>query len=140
MSKPDPLSAGAGQAGVTLIELVAALVIIALMFTIAGSGLRFLIRSGDRGAQLIARHDMLSRGTDALRRDIERLERVVWKRGRDNTFVFHGDSKGLTFAQLSIGRFVLDPGIAYAGTKLGEQRGDSVLAPLRHDDQNTMRT
>ena len=38
---------------------------------------------------------------------------------------------GQYFAQLSVRCFVLDPGIAYAGTKLGEQRGDSVLAPLR---------
>ena len=97
MSKPDPLSAGAGQAGVTLIELVAALVVLALTFAIAGTGLRFLARSGDRGIALIARHDMLSRGIDALRHDIERLERVVWKRGRNNEFAFSGDSKGLTF-------------------------------------------
>ena len=97
MSKTDPLPAGGGQAGVTLIELVAALVVVALTFAIAGTGLRFLARSSDRGAELIARHDMLSRGLDALRRDIERLQRVVWKRGRNNEFAFSGDSKGLTF-------------------------------------------
>jgi general secretion pathway protein J len=97
MSKPDSYSAGAGQAGVTLVELVAALAVVALTFAIAGTGLRFLARSSDRGTHLIARHDMLSRGTDALRRDIERLERVVWKRGNNNEFVFRGDSKGLTF-------------------------------------------
>jgi general secretion pathway protein J len=97
MTKPEPLVAGGGQAGVTLIELVAALVVVALTFAIAGTGLRFLARSSDRGAELIARHDMLSRGLDALRRDIERLQRVVWKRGRNNEFIFSGDSKGLTF-------------------------------------------
>ena len=97
MSEPNPQSAIGGQAGVTLIELVAALVVLALTFAIAGTGLRFLARSGDRGTQLIARHDMLSRGLDALRRDLERLERVAWKRGRNNEFAFAGDSKGLTF-------------------------------------------
>ena len=97
MSQPDPPSASTGQAGVTLIELLAALVIIALTFTIAGSGLRFLIRSGDRGTQMIARHDMLSRGIDAMRRDIGRLERVVLKRERNNEFAFIGDAKGFTF-------------------------------------------
>ena len=43
---------------------------------------------------------MLSRGLDALRRDIEGLQRVVWKRGRNNEFVFSGDSKGLTFVAI----------------------------------------
>lgn len=81
----------------TLIELMAALVVLALTFAIAGTGLRFLARSSDRGTELIARHDMLSRGLDAMRRDIERLERVVWKRGRNNEFAFSGDSRGLTF-------------------------------------------
>src|SRR5262245_2095797 len=83
MSKPGPQSAG-GQAGVTLIELVVALLLLALTFAIAGAGLRFLARSSDRGTELIGRHDMLSRGLDALRRDIEGLQRVVWKRGRNN--------------------------------------------------------
>ena len=81
----------------TLVELVAALVVVALTFAIAGSSLRFLARSGDRGTQLIARHDMLSRGIDAMRHDIERLERVAWKRGRNTEFVFTGDAKGFTF-------------------------------------------
>jgi general secretion pathway protein J len=40
---------------------------------------------------------MLSRGVDALRRDIERLERVVRGRGREADFVFHGDEKSLVF-------------------------------------------
>jgi prepilin-type N-terminal cleavage/methylation domain-containing protein len=85
------------QAGVTLIELVVALTVVALTLAAAATGLRLLGRSGDRGTQLIARHDMLSRGVDALRRDIERLERVVRRRERDAEFVFHGDEKSLVF-------------------------------------------
>src|SRR5262245_23367522 len=81
MSKPGPQLAG-GEAGVTLIELLAALVVLALTFAIAGTGLRFLARSSDRGTELIGRHDMLSRGLEALRGDIERMERVAWKRAR----------------------------------------------------------
>jgi general secretion pathway protein J len=96
MSKLEPKAAD-GQSGATLIELVAALVVLALTFAIADSALRFLARSSDRGTELIARHDMLSRGLDALRRDIERLERVAWKRGRNTEFAFSGDSRGLTF-------------------------------------------
>lgn len=99
MSRPDPATATerAAEAGVTLIELLAALVVVALTFAVAGTSFRLLARSGDRGTELIARHDMLSRGIDAMRHDIERLERVTWKPGRNSEFVFSGDSKGFTF-------------------------------------------
>jgi general secretion pathway protein J len=95
MSTPPPIVDR--QSGATLIELVAALVVLALTLAIAGTGLRFLARSSDRGTQLIGRHDMLSRGLDALRGDIQRMERVAWKRGRNTEFAFSGDSRGLTF-------------------------------------------
>src|SRR5262249_33235823 len=85
------------QAGFTLVELVVALVVIAVTLALALTGLRLLGRSGERGAHLIARHDMLSRGADILRRDIERLERVVRRRERDAEFVFSGDERGLAF-------------------------------------------
>jgi prepilin-type N-terminal cleavage/methylation domain-containing protein len=99
MMKPVSASESnrAGEAGVTLIELLAALVVVALAFAVFGTGFRLLAKSGDRGTELIARHDMLSRGIDAMRHDVERLERVSWKRGRNNEFVFSGDSKGFTF-------------------------------------------
>jgi general secretion pathway protein J len=83
------------QAGVTLVELVVALAVIALTLAAAANSLWLLGRSGDRGAHLIAQHDMLSRGVDALRHDIERLERVVRRRENDAEFVFQGDEKGL---------------------------------------------
>ncbi len=85
------------QSGVTLIELVVALAVVALTLAIAANGLMLLARSGDRGAQVVARHDVLSRGIDVLRRDIERLERALWKRGDNAEFVFRGDAAGLTF-------------------------------------------
>jgi prepilin-type N-terminal cleavage/methylation domain-containing protein len=85
------------QSGVTLIELVVALAVVALTLAIALNGLVLLARSGDRGAHVMARHDMISRGIDVLRRDIERLERVFTKRGDDADLVFRGDAAGMTF-------------------------------------------
>jgi general secretion pathway protein J len=85
------------QSGVTLIEVLVALAITALALAIAGGGFRLLSRASDRGAVLIARHEVLSRGLDVLRRDIERLERVAWKRGENAEFVFRGDAGRLTF-------------------------------------------
>jgi general secretion pathway protein J len=90
-------SATGRQAGVTLVELIVALTIMAMTLGAAATGLRMLGNSGDRGTRLIAQHDMLSRGVDALRRDIERLERVVRGQGQEPEFVFHGDAKTLVF-------------------------------------------
>jgi len=91
------MSPGEGQSGVTLIEVVVALAVVALTLGIAAGGLHLLGRSGERGTGIIARHDVLSRGLDVLRRDIERLERVVWKRGDTPELVFHGDAGRLAF-------------------------------------------
>lgn len=85
------------QSGVTLVEIVVALALVGLTLGIAAGGLRLLGRSGERGAEVVARHDVLSRGLDVLRHDIERLERVVWKRGETPEIVFHGDADRLAF-------------------------------------------
>ena len=85
-----------GQSGVSLIEMVVALAIIAVALALAGTGMRLLGRSGERGAAVIARHDILSRGIDVLRRDIERLERVALKRGAGRIrLAFLGDAARL---------------------------------------------
>lgn len=86
---------GDAQSGVTLVEIVVALAVIGLTLAVAASGMRLLAHSGDRGADLIARHDILSRGIDVLRRDIERLQRAVWKRGDTAEFVFRGEATRL---------------------------------------------
>jgi general secretion pathway protein J len=89
-----------GEAGFTLIELLAALIVTALCLAAVVTGVRLLGRSGERGAHVIARQDMLSRGVDVLRRDIAQLQRVVHRRDRDSEFVFAGDEKRLTFVAI----------------------------------------
>jgi prepilin-type N-terminal cleavage/methylation domain-containing protein len=98
MTEPGATSEAGRQSGVTLVEIVVALAVVALTLGIAAGGLRLLGRSGERGTEVVARHDVLSRGLDVLRRDIERLERIVWKRGEAAPeLVFHGDAGRLVF-------------------------------------------
>lgn len=97
MSTPAVTSGGDAQAGATLVETLAALAVVALTLATAATGLRQLAGSADRGAQVVARHDMFSSGIAALRRDVERIERVVWKRGQDAEFAFHANATNLTF-------------------------------------------
>jgi prepilin-type N-terminal cleavage/methylation domain-containing protein len=99
MMETHDIGAGADarQAGITLIELVVALVVVALALAAAGTALRLLGRSGERGTRLIAQQEMLSRGIDAVRRDIERLLRVARNREGRAEFVFRGDARSLVF-------------------------------------------
>jgi len=112
-----------GQAGVSLIEIVVALAIIAVALALAGTGLRLLGRSAERGAAVIARHDILSRGIDVLRRDIERLERVELKRGAGRArLAFHGDAARLILVAVEP-PFPTEPG-PYFIVYTVEQRSD----------------
>jgi general secretion pathway protein J len=85
------------QAGITLVELVVALAVVSLTLAAAVTAMRLLGRSSDRGARHIAQQEMLSRGIDALRRDIERLQRVVRHHDGNSEFAFYGDDKSLIF-------------------------------------------
>jgi prepilin-type N-terminal cleavage/methylation domain-containing protein len=91
MTEAGETRQGHGQSGVSLIEIVVALAIVAVALALAATGLRLLARSGERGAAIIDRHDILSRGIDVVRRDIERLERAAVKRGGRTQIAFHGD-------------------------------------------------
>ena len=98
MSKPDNIVPAGRQSGMTLVEIVVALVVIGLTFAIAAGALRVLARSGGIGSELIGRHDMFSRGIDAVRRDIERFERIaLGKQIDDAQFEFSGTEQTLAF-------------------------------------------
>ncbi|MBO0766851.1 MAG: prepilin-type N-terminal cleavage/methylation domain-containing protein, partial [Hyphomicrobiaceae bacterium] len=50
----NPGAASRGESGVTLVEVIVALIITVLTLAIAAGGLRLLLRSGERGAHVIA--------------------------------------------------------------------------------------
>jgi prepilin-type N-terminal cleavage/methylation domain-containing protein len=98
MSEPDDIVPAGRQSGMTLVEIVVALVVIGMTFAIAAGALRVLARSGGIGTELIGRHDMFSRGIDALRMDIGRLERIaLGKNTADPQFQFAGTERTLEF-------------------------------------------
>jgi hypothetical protein len=96
MSDREVIAPLGRQAGMTLVEIIVAFVVVSMTFAMVAGAFRLLARSGATGSELIERHDMLTRGIDSLRRDIERLERVAI--GRDAAaadFVFAGDARTL---------------------------------------------
>jgi type II secretory pathway component PulJ len=130
MTGPGTISRSDGQSGATLIEIVVALAIVALTLAVAAGGLRLLARSGERGAQVIARHDILSRGIDVLRRDVERLDRVVGKDGETARFVFHGSAARLAFVAIEP-PFPSEPGPYLVVYTIRQAREGDVLARER---------
>jgi prepilin-type N-terminal cleavage/methylation domain-containing protein len=130
MTRRGAISSGGGQSGVTLVEIVVALAVVALTLGIAASGLRLLGRTGQRGAEVVARHDVLSRGIDVLRRDIERLERVVWKRDDTPELAFHGDAGRLVFVAVEPS-FPTEAGPYFLIYAVQQRRDGAVLTRAR---------
>jgi prepilin-type N-terminal cleavage/methylation domain-containing protein len=128
---------GGGQSGVTLVEIVVALAVVALTLGIAAGGLRLLGRSGQRGSEVVARHDVLSRGLDVLRRDIERMERVVWKRGDTLELVFAGDAARLTFVAVEPS-FPTEAGPYFLTYTVQQSRDGAVLTRERAPYQTSV--
>ena len=107
----------------TLVEIVVALVIIAMTFAMAAGALRVLARSGGIGTELIGRHDMISRGIDALRHDIERLERIaLGKQAGDPQFEFVGTERTLAFVLVEP-PFPSHAGLFFVRYSIGEREG-----------------
>ena len=90
------------QSGFTLIETVVALTMLAVILSLATVGLRALGTSASRGARTIDRNDMMARGLDVVRTDLERIERLVRVEGKVAQFTFTGDA-------VAIEAIVLEP-------------------------------
>jgi general secretion pathway protein J len=83
--------------GFTLIEMVVALVVLATALILAATAFRVLSGSAMIGARAIERTEMLARGFDALRQDLNRLERVVIPGNGAPKYDFEGTASRLSF-------------------------------------------
>jgi general secretion pathway protein J len=127
---------GDGQSGVTLVEIVVALTVIALVLVLSATALRLLASSGERGARLAARHDSLSRGIDVLRRDVERMERVMRKNGESVEMVFHGDAERLVFVAIEP-PFPSEPGPYFISYAIRQQSNGATIVRERAPFQDS---
>ncbi len=119
------------QAGFTLIEVLAALVVLAMLLTLTGTALRVLANSAARGSKIIDRLDMVARGYAAMRKDLVRVERAVRTERNGDRFIFSGDGQGLSFVMIEPG-YPTEPGsylISYA-----VQRTEAGLGLVRARD------
>ncbi len=85
------------EAGFTLLELLAAIAVMAIMLGAASSALRLLSNAAIRGATQTDRLDMIARGLAAVRNDIAGMRRVTITDKDKRRFVFTGEARTMQF-------------------------------------------
>lgn len=93
--------ADADQAGFTLLELLAVLMVLGLVMMAVGGGVRFASRGFDRAAATATELSSYSLAADVLRRRGERLFPLSVGWGADSQFVFLGEADRLAGPILS---------------------------------------
>ncbi len=101
MTRPAARRANAGQAGFTLLELLAVLMVLGLVMTAVGGGVRFASLGFDRAAATATELSSYSLAADVLRRRGERLFPLSVGWGADSQFVFLGEADRLAGPILS---------------------------------------
>lgn len=86
-----------GEAGFTLVEVLVAITVSAVMLGSVGTALRLMGNSSERSRRVVERIDMLTRGLAALRQDVARIERVVEIDAGVPRFVFEGGPERMRF-------------------------------------------
>lgn len=101
--------ARSGEAGFTLIEVLAALALSAMALTVAVQGVRLVVKTAGKSTAAIDRLDMIARGVAAVREDLARMEHVWEMRRGGRAYVFRGEARSLSFV-VSEPPFPADPG------------------------------
>ena len=93
------MSARARQRGFSLLEILAAMTLVAMILAMAYTGLSTSIRAVERGEAVVERTNRLRAAQEFLRKQISRTMPLAWHTDeRDGTrFVFEGNRDGLRF-------------------------------------------
>jgi general secretion pathway protein J len=97
------------EAGFTLLELLAAIAVMAIMLGSASTALSLLSDAAIRGANQTDRVDMLARGLAAVRKDIAGMRRVAITTKGKRRFLFEGEARMMRFVLIEPG-YPSDPG------------------------------
>jgi prepilin-type N-terminal cleavage/methylation domain-containing protein len=120
MTRPAARRANDDQAGFTLLELLAVLMVLGLVMMAVGGGVRFASRGFDRAAATATELSSYSLAADVLRRRGERLFPLSVGWGADSQFVFLGEADRLagpilsTLAESQAESQALSPPLRYA--------------------------
>ena len=91
-----------GEAGFTLLELLVGLSITALLLVMATGGLNIMTQASEKGLKTLSSQEAVMRGFGVLRRDLETVQRVIWKDSKKRLrFAFSGRSGLLQFVSIA---------------------------------------
>jgi prepilin-type N-terminal cleavage/methylation domain-containing protein len=90
----------AAEAGFTLVEVLVAIAITAIMLGSVGTALRLMSDAAGRGTREVDRVDMVSRGLAVVRQDMARMERAFVSVRGGVRFVFEGDRASMSFVAI----------------------------------------
>lgn len=123
------------ESGLTLIELLVSMTILAFILAGLGASLRMMGSGWERSLRRAEHVDMVTRAAAIFRRDIEALQRVVLGEGGSAAFLFSGSPDALTFAAVEPpypsrrGLFAIAYGPGPDGDGIALFRAHAPLAP-----------
>jgi prepilin-type N-terminal cleavage/methylation domain-containing protein len=98
MTAPRHRPGGCGEAGFSLIEVLAAVTITAVMIGLATQALQLMAGGAARGARQADRLEEAARAMAVVRQDLQRLQRAVTLVSEDEPrFVFEGGRSSMSF-------------------------------------------
>ena len=119
-----------GERGFTIIELIASLVIMAIVLVVLGSNVRLLAASWDQQSHHLQQTDMLLRGARALVRDLQSVQRITHRApgqpGDQAKIAFVGDHGAISFAALEADQ-AIRPGLVLVNYRLDRRSSGAVL-------------
>jgi general secretion pathway protein J len=118
------------EAGFTLLELLAAIAVMAIMLGSASTALSVLSDAAIRGATQTDRVDMIARGLAAVRNDIAGMRRVIIADDSKSRFLFRGENRIIQFVLIEPG-YPSDPGAYLVTYSVRNSGGQTQLVRSR---------
>lgn len=120
----------AGSGGFTLIEILIALVLMALVMATLTSAMRIVGGSWERGEAQTAANEQMARSHAFLRREWMRLERIYWGEEGQEVIAIDGDESSLRYI-VAEPPFPAEPGLYAIELKIEKYRGGQALIRSR---------
>jgi general secretion pathway protein J len=126
------------EAGFTLLELLAAMAVMAIMLGSASAALSLLSNAAIRGAAQTDRLDMVARGVAAVRNDIAGMRRVIVSDKDKRRFLFEGEARSMRFVLIEPS-YPSDPGSYVITYRVRSSGGQTQLVRSREPFDSSRR-
>lgn len=116
--------------GFTLIEILVSITLMAVILALLGTSVQIIGRSLDATAGNVSRQDTISRGIDALKRDVENIQRIVRMVDGKPEFIFQGQENAVKMVVIEP-PYPTEPGPFVVRYTAAAKGGDAALLRSR---------